>query len=278
MPELPEVETVVRYLEPHLLGKRVVRVRLPKSYKQAVATHAPAALTRILKEQKIRAVSRRAKFIVLTLDSGFLCIHLRMTGRLFVGELDPAFRKHVTATVVFQDGSSLYFHDTRKFGRIYYYSDLDELEARLGVEPLSKDFRAELLYALLRSRSRMLKPLLLDQKVIAGLGNIYVDEALWRARLHPRRLSDGLNRKSSKALHQAIRAVLRESIRLNGTTFNSFYFGDGASGEFRTKLSVFGRQGEPCPRCAATIVKMKVAQRGTHICPRCQRPPGGKNC
>ncbi len=159
----------------------------------------------------------------------------------------------------------------RKFGRLYYYETLDFINQKLGVEPLSKHFTDEWLYQNLQNNKRQLKPLLLDQSFIAGLGNIYVDEALWFAKLHPQQIGSSISRKKSDILHSAIQRLLQTAIDNQGTTIINFYFGEGKKGNFREQLQVFGRQGKNCPRCKSVIEKIRVAQRGTHICPLCQK-------
>lgn len=270
MPELPEVETVVRFLRPFLLHKTIRRVLPAPDFAKVLDTHSPPQFNWLVAGQAIGDVRRRGKYIVLDLSAGHLLIHLRMTGRLLVKPPGPEQEKHVTCRIQFTDGLSLFFLDTRKFGRLFYYPDLSTVNARLGVEPLSADFTAAWLIRTCRQRRRMLKPLLLDQSLVAGLGNIYADECLWRARIHPRSRSHHVSAAKLRTLHAAIQSVLRRAIDRHGTTIISFSFGDGESGEFAAELQVFDRTGEPCPRCGSTLEKTVVAQRGTHLCPRCQ--------
>ena len=271
MPELPEVETVVRFIRPHLVGKTIQEVLPQNNYNKVLATHAPGRFNKSVAGQSIIDVTRRGKYIVLNLDSGFLLIHLRMTGRLLLKLSEDDKQKHLTAIINFTDKSSLYFKDYRKFGRLYYYDSMDYINNKLGVEPLSKDFTGDWLYKNLHKNKRQLKPLLLDQGFIAGLGNIYVDEALWFAKLHPQQISSSVSRKKSDLLHHAIQRLLQTAIDNQGTTIINFYFGEGEKGNFREQLQVFGRQDKNCPRCESKIIKIRVAQRGTHICPRCQK-------
>lgn len=272
MPELPEVETVARCLDRQITGKQIVCLKVDKSYTRVLATHTPSQLERHLAHKTITGVSRRAKFVIINLTTGLLAVHLRMTGRLYTNVPEDTPLAHIRLSIRFSDGSHLYFQDVRKFGRVYYYDNLSPIDCRHGIEPLSSSFTSELLYELLRSKKRMMKPLLLDQRIIAGIGNIYADEALWAAKIHPMSTSVQVSQKKTIALHTAIQHILTESIKRNGTTFQSFYFGgDNTQGEFREQLNVFGRQGNPCPRCKTKIIKTVVAQRGTHLCPRCQR-------
>ena len=268
MPELPEVETVVRLNRARLEG-RVVRGFVSR-WKRQVIPGVPL-VTRMILNKRIARLWRRAKWIVADLEQGgHLLIHLRMSGRI---EWNDARLKeaameppHVRATFDFDDGSRLYFCDARKFGRIQYVDHLSELEASLGIEPLDATFTAVTLAAALTSRKRSLKPLLLDQKVIAGIGNIYADEALFDAGLHPLRKTHRLKPDEIAVLHRAIVRALSTGIEHNGTSFDWIY----PEGRMQDHLQVYGRAGEPCKRCGGKIVAMRVGQRGTHICPTCQ--------
>ena len=271
MPELPEVETVVRYLKPRITGGRICSVWVAPGCSKVIQTHTLRSFRSWVCGQRIESVDRRAKFVLLKLTRGVIGIHLRMTGHLFVAEGVGAETRHISARLDLAGGRALFFKDVRKFGRIFFWEDLSQLDSKLGIEPLSKEFSPAALSALLRQRSRMMKPLLLDQRIIAGLGNIYTDEVLWAAGIHPRQRSDTVPAVKLRKLHRAIRTILQRSIKLNGTTFATFVFGENRSGEFVRKLKVFGREGNPCRRCGSKIVKLRVGQRGTHICPRCQR-------
>lgn len=265
MPELPEVETVVRNYRPLLEGRTVAgfTTRWPKN-----CLPSAAAVRRGIVGRTILRVSRRAKYIVLALDNGaHQLIHLRMSGRFaWAADHEKVETPFVRAVWTFTDGHALWFDDARKFGKIVHAPDLAAATAHLGVEPLDRTFTAGRLATLLTRRARQLKPLLLDQSVIAGLGNIYVDEALHMAGLHPLTRSDRLTPAQISALCKSIRTVLRTSIRRNGTTFDWIY----PSGQMQNYLKVYGRTGEPCRRCRTAITYLKVAQRGTHICPACQ--------
>lgn len=271
MPELPEVETVVRFLGPLLADKTIRTITPADDFEKVLHTHPASEFNRLINGRRISAVRRRGKFIVLDLDRGHLLIHLRMTGRLIPSLSPDDNPRHITARIDFEDGTRLYFKDYRKFGRLYYYDDLAPLEDRLGPEPLSPEFTPKWLHDSLQDHRRMIKALLLDQSFLAGLGNIYVDEALWTARIHPRTVSDRVSRQKSNRLQSAIVSILSSSIEFNGTTIINFSFGEGAEGEFRSQLQVFGRQEEPCPRCRTPIRKIYLVQRGTYFCPRCQR-------
>lgn len=270
MPELPEVEAVVRHLAPLLETKVCQGVSMPQEYQKALSGSSAAHISARIKGQEIVRVYRRAKYIVLELSSShYISIHLRMTGRLLL-ELEAGDKKYVTAWFRFTDGSKLYFKDVRKFGRIKFHESLDELEAKLGPEPLSAEFTLSWLTKALNKKNRKMKSLLLDQAFIAGLGNIYVDEVLFLAGIHPETPSGSLSKESISKLHKGIKTIIAKAIEFNGTTFQSFYFGEEQSGEFVSYLKVFGRTGEPCRTCKTPIVKIRVAQRGTHLCPLCQ--------
>jgi len=271
MPELPEVETVVRYINPNIVGKVIESVKPQNNYDKVLATHKPNQFNEPVVNKSIKDVTRKGKYIVIHLDIGFLLIHLRMTGRLLLKLSENDKQKHLTAIIHFTDKSSLYFKDYRKFGRLYYYDSMDYINNKLGVEPLSKDFTGDWLFKNLQNSNRQLKPLLLDQGFIAGLGNIYVDEALWFAKLHPQQISSSVSRKKSNVLHRSIQRLLQTAINNQGTTIINFYFGEGKKGNFREQLQIFGRQDKNCPRCKTVIEKIRVAQRGTHICPHCQK-------
>lgn len=263
MPELPEVETVVRSLRPSLVGRRIVNCDIfwPKAFDQDPD---------LLRDRVIRRVSRRAKFILLELDRGTLLIHLRMTGRLTTHPPHENRLRYVTVSVDLDDGQTLYFEDTRKFGRWIYTENPGAILNGLGPEPLSPAFTARRLEEILEGRNRAIKPLLLDQTRIAGLGNIYVDEALFQAGIHPESRANAIPAKQVAVLHRKIRSILRRSIERQGTTVMTFMYGEGRSGEFQSQLRVYGRKDEPCPTCGSAIRKITLAQRGTHFCQKCQ--------
>jgi formamidopyrimidine-DNA glycosylase len=193
-----------------------------------------------------------------------------MTGRLVHTPLDDL--KHVTFALDLDDGNTIYFKDTRKFGRIYWYSSVDAFENshQLGIEPLSDDFSPTYLENILKNYRQQIKPFLLNQKYLVGLGNIYVDEALWLTEIHPTTPCHTLSPGKIYQLHSSIQEILRQSIQLNGTTFLNFYFDKDQKGSYKELLNVFGRQGQKCNRCHDTIKKIRIAQRGTHYCATCQ--------
>jgi|SRR5271157_1503535 len=265
MPELPEVETIARTLQPQLIGKRIIEADV--RWARTVAMPTAKKFKEQIKGQKIVEVSRRAKFLNIQLSTYNLLIHLRMSGDLLVkqGKIKP--EKHDRLSLTLADNRSLVFNDTRKFGRVWLTKDIEKVLGGLGPEPLSDDFTPDWLYNALRDHRRQLKPLLLDQTFLAGLGNIYTDESLHMAKLHPRALSDSVTAGQAKKLHHAIQTILQEGIRRNGASIDWVYRG----GDFQNHFRVYGRDGEPCPVCGTVIEKIIVGQRGTHICPNCQK-------
>lgn len=272
MPELPEVETIVRNYRPRLEGRRITRF-VSRWAKQAEPS--VAAVRRGIVGKRIGRLWRRAKFIVANLEGGrrpaHLLIHLRMSGRFEWADDRGREHRHIRAFFELDDGNRLLLCDARKFGKIIYTTDFEAATRHLGVEPLGRSFTAAAFEKCLRGRARQLKPLLLEQSIVAGLGNIYVDEALFLARLHPATRSDQLTTEQIRALRTAIRTILRQAIRRRGTSFDAVYPGGG----MKRYLKVYGRTGLPCKRCQTPIEALRIAQRGTHICPKCQ-PTNGK--
>jgi formamidopyrimidine-DNA glycosylase len=269
MPELPEVETIARGLASgadNLIGRRVARAHA--SWKRTVAAPSAAAFERRIVWQRIISIGRRAKFVRIQLDKDTLLIHLRMSGDLLTGYSREPLGTHSRLQIYFDDGMQLSFQDPRKFGRVWLVADAYEVTGALGPEPLEPSLTPARFYKMLVARKRQLKPLLLDQTFIAGLGNIYVDEALWEARLHPLTAASKLSKPQSDALLRGIRKVLKEGIRRNGASIDWVYRG----GEYQNSFKVYQRTGEPCLRCGTKIKRIVLGQRGTHFCSRCQKP------
>jgi formamidopyrimidine-DNA glycosylase len=272
MPELPEVETIARKLRPDLLGKTIKEADL--CWPRTLAFPSPKKFKAQIKGQEIKEVTRRAKFFILHLSDFSLLIHLRMSGDLSIKDSKIGPEKHdrlilklLSAQSASHDSTNnLVFNDTRKFGRVWLTADPEEVLGRLGPEPLSKRFTPGWLHAALHSKHRQLKPLLLDQTFLAGLGNIYADESLNLAKLSPLAASDSVTAQQAEALHAAIRSVLKEGIRRNGASFDWVYRG----GEFQNYFRVYDRAGKPCPTCGTNIERIIVGQRSTHFCPNCQ--------
>jgi formamidopyrimidine-DNA glycosylase len=272
MPELPEVETVRRSLQQALAGRRIAEVTRI-AWPRTIAEPSPEIFCDLLRDRAIRDVDRRAKYIVIRLDRDeALVVHLRMTGRLTVAPAAAEPDNHTHVALRLDNDQQLFFRDTRKFGRIWLLdaAGLEVLYGKLGPEPLDDALTAEEFRTLIRKRKGRLKPLLLDQKLLAGLGNIYADEALWLAKLHPLATVTQLSDEQIDALYAAIRDVLGRAVDNRGTTFADFRDGWGYRGDNQHFLNVYDRAGQPCPRCGTAIERIVVAQRGTHICPRCQ--------
>jgi formamidopyrimidine-DNA glycosylase len=275
MPELPEVQTVVDELGERLRGRRFAP-GAEALWPRTIGYPDPASFADRLANQAIAGVERRAKYILIRLESGdLLVVHLRMTGNLHFAPPDSPYDPHLRARLPLDDGIELRFADTRKFGRLYLGRE-DELASviplgRLGPEPLDADFTVERLRERLAGRRGAIKPALLDQRVVAGLGNIYADEALFRAGIDPRRPADSLSEAELKALHAGIRDTLTQALGNGGTSFRNYLNTAGRKGSNQEALLVFRRQGEGCPRCGQPLVRIVVGGRGTHICPACQR-------
>lgn len=274
MPELPEVESAVRELAPRLAGRRIVGVeRL--THPPMIETPAPEAFSATLVGRRIEGVKRRAKWILIALAGGWtLAIHLRMTGDVTVADAEAPIDRHTHLVLALDDGRRLLFRDPRKFGkmRLLDAAGLAALDAAHGPEPLEAGFTPEVLAAALAGQGGRLKPLLLDQKRLAGLGNIYADEALFEAAIHPLRRPASLDPDEVERLHQAIRAVLERAIAKTGP-WRYYRTGFTAEGEPEPYLTVYDRAEAPCPRCGTPISRIVVAGRGTHLCPRCQVAP-----
>ena len=268
MPELPEVETIARKLRPHLIGKTIQDAHL--RWNRTLAFPSPRKFKEWVKGQEIKDVTRRAKYFILRLSDFSLLIHLRMSGDLLIKESTIKPEKHdrlILRLLSAESGpSNLVFNDTRKFGRVWLTADPEQVLGKLGPEPLSRQFTPQWLHTALHSKHRLLKPLLLDQTFLAGLGNIYTDESLHLAKLHPLAASASVTANQAEVLHEAICKVLKEGIRRNGASFDWVYRG----GEYQNHFRVYDRAGKPCPECGTSIERIIVGQRSTHFCPKCQ--------
>jgi formamidopyrimidine-DNA glycosylase len=275
VPELPEVETIRAGLEPVLLGRRLeqVEIRDPR----LTRPFDPAVVARALEGERVVGLDRRGKYLIVRFESGrSLLMHLRMTGNFRVTPRGtPADDPHERAVVRLDDGSDVSYRDVRRFGT-WLLVEPHELEPylsdRLGAEPLEAAFRTAALSARLAGRRAPIKAALLDQRTLAGMGNIYADEALWRARIHPLRPARELDPNEVRRLHRGIRDALRVGISRQGATLSNYATPDGERGAMQEAFKVYGREGEPCPRCGTPIEKVRAAGRGTSYCPRCQPP------
>jgi formamidopyrimidine-DNA glycosylase len=272
MPELPEVETVRTRLEPVMTGRRFEHVEIHDP--RLVRPHEPAEVAAELEGERVAAVERRGKYLIFRFESGrVLLIHLRMTGSLRHTSGDLAEDPHRRAVVRLDNGSDVAYRDVRRFGT-WLLLDPGELEpylgTRVGEEPLDALFTAARLGERLARRRAPIKSALLDQRTLAGMGNIYVDEALWRAKVHPLRAAESLDRNELRRLHKAVRAALEAGIARQGSTLRDYALPDGGSGSMQHEFKVYGREGEPCDRCGTPISKTRVAGRGTWFCSTCQ--------
>jgi formamidopyrimidine-DNA glycosylase len=280
MPELPEVETVVRGLREPLVGRRIVGVRFGKTD----FIDDPIALGERLPGSKIARVERYGKFISLAmqpLESSqsefYFFVHLGMTGQLISRNAYEPVTAHTHAFVELDDGRELRYTDARRFGRMLLVaeSEKEKFHGQLGRDPLEiseKEFVAEF-----SERRAQVKALLLNQGVLRGMGNIYTDEALWRARIHPARLASNLQAPQLKALYKAMQHVLSTAIRLRGSSISDYLDAEGLPGAYQSRHRVYGRDGKPCPRCKTAIKRIVVAGRGTYFCPKCQLAPRKKS-
>ena len=273
MPELPEAETIARGLQQTIAGKTIAGVRALRREIVIVPKGAEGrALGEHLAGDAIRAVGRRGKYVVIELESARrLVVSLRMTGRLVVQPHGAAPYPYTNVIVDFADGTRLAFADVRRFGRMRLVSKDEAWDGELGVEPLSSGFTPAAFAALMRGRPTPIKAFLLDQRRIAGVGNIYACEALWEAGIKPATPSRKLSSPRIARLHRALRNVLRKAIAMRGTSSRDYVDAEGLEGGFQNVLRVYGRAGEPCPRCKRPLVRTVLAQRGTWWCRGCQR-------
>ncbi|MBT2638518.1 DNA-formamidopyrimidine glycosylase [Bacillus sp. ISL-39] len=274
MPELPEVETVRRTLEVLTIGKEIKEVSVfwPKMIKTPDEVE---QFNDALKGQTIKEVGRRGKFLILYTEYFALVSHLRMEGKYGVFNAEEPVEKHTHVIFHFTDGTQLRYKDVRKFGTMHLYEKGKEFEtqplADLGPEPFSEDFTVEWLSEKLKKTNRKIKPALLDQKILVGLGNIYVDEALFRAKIHPERIANSLSPEEEAVLYREIVSTLSEAVEKGGSTIRSYVNSQGQIGMFQLQLYAYGRRGEPCKVCGTPLEKTVVGGRGTHYCPSCQK-------
>jgi formamidopyrimidine-DNA glycosylase len=264
MPELPEVETIARGLQPLLAGRRILSAQL--LWERTLAEPGVDEFYARLLGQTIHSTGRRGKFLMLNLSNDTMLIHLRMSGDLLVEVSDAPPATHHRLMLALDNGQRLAFNDTRKFGRVWLVQDPQAILSRLGPEPFDPMLTPAVFYTRLHAVRRQLKPLLLDQSFLAGLGNIYTDEALHLARLHPLTPANALDEEHAARLLLSIRSVLEEGIRRHGASIDWVYRG----GDFQNYFHVYQRAGQPCPVCGTPVERIVVGQRGTHYCPVCQ--------
>jgi len=274
MPELPEVETIRRTLKKLVLNKTIedIDIRWPKIIKEPDdAEH----FKQLLIGETIRKMDRRGKFLLFYLDDHALVSHLRMEGKYRLAESDEPVDKHTHVVFKLTDGSELRYNDVRKFGTMHVFRIGEEMKGKplnqLGPDPFQEGYTYEYLAEKLKKTTRVIKAALLDQTIIAGLGNIYVDEVLFLSRVHPETRANQLDEREIGTIFENARIVLQGAVKQGGTTIRSYVNGEGEMGMFQQELFVYGQENESCKHCGEEIIKLKVAGRGTHICPTCQR-------
>ena len=269
MPELPEVETTVRDLRPHLVGRTILAVDVDVA--RMVRVPAPDAFKQGLAGRTVRALERRGKYIIGTLDRGVLVAHLMMGGSLRWAADTEVPVPYTRIRFHLDNGSQIWLVNPRTLGGVWLVERAEDVVGKLGPEPLEQDFTVEVMARQLAGRSAPIKPLLLDQSVIAGVGNIYADESLFLAGIRPERPADELSPRELTLLHAAIRTALETGVRLRGTSFGDYLNPDGDKGTHQEHTKVFRQEGKPCLNCGTLIQKITFRGRGTHFCPRCQR-------
>ncbi|MDR1473844.1 MAG: DNA-formamidopyrimidine glycosylase [Lactobacillales bacterium] len=274
MPELPEVEVVRKGLEQHVLGKTIKKVDV--LFAGIVNSPEVALFSKKLQGEKIENILRRGKFLIFKLSNYDLISHLRMEGKYeFHKQKEATIAKHAHVIFTFTDDTQLWYKDTRKFGRMtlmkkdqaYFYKGLQ----KLGPEPTEADFSFPIFWGQLANLKKPIKPLLLEQRLVVGLGNIYADEVLWKAQIYPKQPGNTLLSEEASVLHRAIIEILAQAIEKGGTTIRSYKNAWGEAGHFQSELKVYKRAGKPCFRCETKIEKIQLTGRGTHYCPNCQK-------
>lgn len=266
MPELPEVETIVREIRPGVVGKQISEIisYWPKTFQN----NCPAELA----GQLVERIDRKGKYLRLSLNISELVIHLRMTGQLLLkAEAGADQDRHIRATIRFSDGQRLDFKDTRKFGRIYHVLDANEILDRVGMDALDQRLDAHVFYQLLSGKKSNIKAFFLSQKYISGLGNIYVDEMLFKSGIHPASVTAALSRRKANQLYGTMKDVLQFAVSNMGSTISDYRDAYGELGSNQNYFTVYGRTGQPCVKCGQSISKMRWAGRGTHYCRHCQK-------
>lgn len=291
MPELPEVESSIRYLKSKVLGRTFVDIWRDTLKMGVCKGTLGADFKKKIKGRKIKGLRRRAKNIIFELDQNLsLLVHYKMTGHLLFGKWkknngrwianidgplkEDQMNRYIRFIFFLDDGNQLAFSDLRKFGKIELWKSAELIKqlSSLGIEPLSEEFTLKKFKSMLQGKKGKIKPLIMNQNFIAGIGNIYASDALWMAKIHPARKTDSLSSKEVKALFQSIKKVLREGLETKGDSMVDFRLPDGAKGKYQNHQKVYGREGEECKNnCGGTIKKIKVGGRGTYFCPLCQK-------
>jgi len=271
VPELPEVETTRRGILPHINGKTVTQINIRE---RRLRWPVPTVLSQRLAQQTLVDIQRRAKYLLFSFANGTMMLHLGMSGSLRICDPAEEFRKHDHVEIVFDNKFSLRFHDPRRFGSIHWIKDEPlehELLCNLGPEPLSRQFTADYLYQLSRKRKVAIKQFIMNSHIVVGVGNIYASEALFLAGINPKRSAGKISLERYKLLVDAIKKILRRSIKQGGTTLRDFLHSDGQPGYFKQQLNVYDRKGEPCKQCGTPIKQFTQGQRSTFYCSHCQK-------
>ena len=265
---MPEVQTVVNSLYKKIIHKKFKDCVILDD--KVVFNITSLKFKKTTCSKKINDIFRIGKYIVLNIDNTFIACHLRMTGYLYFSSEPPENNKYLRCYFSFTDNTYLLYEDIRKFGGFFYFNNISFLKNKLGIDPFDLNFTKNWLSKNLQAKQRQIKSLLLDQKFITGLGNIYIDEVLWKSKIHPRTKSNSINKRKTKLLHNSIIKTLNDSIEHHGTTIINFKFDNMKTGNYKNKLNVYGRLNQKCKKCSSIIKKIRVASRGTYICERCQ--------
>lgn len=274
MPELPEVETIKKTLKRFVVGKEInnITIHWPNIIKHPDDS---VHFSQLLTGQTILDIKRKGKFLIFELEDYVLVSHLRMEGKYSVEDQKEPIKKHTHVIFSFTNGEELRYNDVRKFGTMHVFPKGEELTVqplvKLGPDPFDDDFTLDYFYKKLKKTDRVIKVALLDQTIVAGLGNIYVDETLFKAGVHPLKKSSALTKKEAEAIKDQAIQTLAEAIKQGGTTIRSYVNGQGEMGMFQQELFVYGQENQPCKNCGEPIEKMKISGRGTHICNHCQK-------
>lgn len=274
MPELPEVETIRQTLKRFVLGKKIedVQIDWPNIIKHP---RDPALFRKQVSGQTVRDIGRKGKYLLFELDDDILVSHLRMEGKYTVVPSDEEVKKHTHIVFKFTNGEELRYNDVRKFGTMHLWPKGEEFVSeplkKLGPDPFDDDFTLEYFWQKLKKTDRYIKPVLLDQTIVTGLGNIYVDETLHKAGIHPLKRAGKITKKQAALIREKAIDTLEEAVAMGGTTIRSYVNSQGDMGMFQQQLFVYGQENEPCKTCGTQIEKSKVGGRGTHICPKCQK-------
>ena len=268
MPELPEVQTVINSIESKLINKKIIDYKI--FYDKICYNYSSVKASHNILNKKIEKINRIGKNIIFILDDCYIVFHLRMTGYLYCSS-NIVRSKYLRYQIKLSDNSYLNFEDIRKFGGFYYLKNLKKFQEKLGKDPFQNDFTYNWLKNKLLKKNAMIKSLLLRQDLVCGLGNIYIDEILWKSKIHPKKIAKKINRKKMKLLHSNTINILKESIEFHGTTIINFKFDNMKTGNYKNKLNVYGRENKNCNRCSEKIKKIKISGRSSFFCSLCQR-------